>query len=115
MINNVIRSIELSKIKVDEDQPRKTFPIKDLEDLALSIKENGLLQPITVRKEGDNFIIVTGERRFRAHQIAGFEKIKAQVMTVDNVVDLRAIQLIENSQRADVSPLEERRGLPGNP
>lgn len=102
-----ISHIKISLIDPKSDQPRKYFDKEALEQLAESIVENGLLQPILVREYGDGrYQIIAGERRFRASKIAGLSEISAIVLEKD---DKKAAQiaLIENIQREDLNPLEE--------
>lgn len=103
---NIIRSIPLGLIQPDPEQPRKTFDENALLELAASIRANGLLQPITVRPDGDKYIIIAGERRYRAHQIIGAEAVKAIVLDIDLDRATR-LQLVENLNRADLNPAEE--------
>lgn len=102
-----ISHIKVSLIDPKSDQPRKYFDKEALEQLSDSIVENGLLQPILVRKYGeDRYQIIAGERRFRASKLAGLTEIPAIVLEKD---DRKAAQiaLIENIQREDLNPLEE--------
>lgn len=112
MNNQNFNFMELPLIQLapSSTNPRKYFSESDLDSLAESIKEKGVLQPIIVRPDADGFEIVCGERRFRAAQKAGLEKIvcRVQELTDDEVLDL---QIIENLQRKDVSPLEEANGF----
>lgn len=105
-----IRNIPLTDICPSELNPRKTFDQESLYELSENIKENGLIQPITVRKlpkGGDHkFEIVCGERRYRATQLAGFEEIQCVVKELDDKQAFAAM-IIENLQRKDVDPLEE--------
>ena len=109
---NVHSDEKVSKLKISlvdpkRDQPRKYFDKEALEQLAESISENGLLQPILVREYGEGrYQIIAGERRFRASKIAGLSEIPAIVLDRD---DKKAAQiaLIENIQREDLNPLEE--------
>jgi ParB family transcriptional regulator, chromosome partitioning protein len=111
------RKISIDNVRANADQPRKFFDAAKLEDLANSIRENGLMQPITVRPLGGNkFEIVAGERRFRAHQmlfdrgLTKFGEILCNVRSMDEERrDLEAI--VENLQRVDVTPLEEARAF----
>jgi|GEM_PF-2654883 len=105
----VDREIAVSSIDPDPDQPRRIFNDAELNDLASSIKENGLLQPITVRPVGRRYVIVAGERRWRAHRKLGKKKISARVVNDMNTVDVAIAQIIENNQRADVRPIDEAR------
>ncbi len=104
---NRISSLKLSLVDPKRDQPRKYFDKEALEQLAESIAENGLLQPILVREYGEGrYQIIAGERRFRASKLAGLSEIPAIVIEKD---DKKAaeIALIENIQREDLNPLEE--------
>ena len=104
---NTISHLKISQVDPKSDQPRKYFDEKALEDLANSIVENGLLQPILVREYGEGrYQIIAGERRFRASKRAGLTEIPAIVLERD---DRKAAQiaLIENVQREDLNPLEE--------
>ena len=103
-----VQDIPIQQIEADPDQPRKTFDSRELGELAASIRANGLLQPITVRVGGaKGFLIVAGERRYRAHRINGAKTIRAIVIEAPDEADIRIKQLIENDQRADVPPLEQ--------
>jgi ParB/RepB/Spo0J family partition protein len=105
-----VRNIAIRAIDPDPDQPRKTFAPAELSELAASIRANGLLQPITIRKGGPNgYLIVTGERRYRAHVINRAATIRAIVIDPPDTADVRVKQIIENDQRADVPPLEQAR------
>ena len=102
-----ISKLKLSLVDPKSDQPRKSFDKETLEELASSILENGLLQPILVREyENGRYQIIAGERRFRASKIAGLTEIPAIVLDKD---DKKAaeISLIENIQREDLNPIEE--------
>ncbi len=99
--------IPLSEIVPNEEQPRRFFGEEELEDLVQSIKEHGVLQPITVtEKEDGGYEIVAGERRFRASQRAGMATIPALVRSVNRQEKLE-LALIENIQRANLNPIEE--------
>ncbi len=100
-----LRDIKVEDIIPDEEQPRRDFKQEQLEALADSIKEHGVLQPIVVTKEDDKYKIVAGERRWRASKIAGLEKIPAIVRTLDAQKRLE-ISLIENVQREDLNAIE---------
>lgn len=101
-------SIELpiSAITSNPYQPRQTFEQAQLEELASSIAEHGVLQPILVTETPGGYRLIAGERRLRAAQMAGLERIPALVRTADDAAQL-AWALIENLQRADLNPLEE--------
>lgn len=99
-------TVDLDKLKAREDQPRKNFDDDSLEELTNSIKADGVIQPIVVRKVGDKYEIIAGERRFRASKLAGLEKVP---VVVKNVSDRKAreLALVENIQREDLNPIEE--------
>ncbi|MBD0833733.1 ParB/RepB/Spo0J family partition protein [Aestuariibaculum sediminum] len=101
-----IEHLDIQKIQSDPLQPRKTFDEKLLNELAESIKAHGVLQPITVRSSVDGYIIVMGERRFRASKLAGLETIPCMVKEYSGN-DIMEVQIIENLQRQDVEPTEE--------
>ncbi len=106
----IVRELPLACITPDPDQPRKSFDPATLHELAASIRENGLLQPITVRQAGpDRYVVVAGERRFRAHQLLAAPSIRALVTAPATVAEVRVQQIIENDQRENVSPLEQAR------
>lgn len=100
-----LRYIKLSEIVPDPDQPRRAFDEVSLDELAASVKEHGVLQPIVVAPDTQGYRIVAGERRFRASQRAGLEKIPALVRTLSSQHKLE-LSLIENLQRSDLNPLE---------
>ena len=104
-------SILLSKIKPNPNQPRKNFADKSLKQLAQSINEKGLISPITVKKVENKYIIVAGERRYRAHKLLNKKRILAYVIDADTTKDVMYMALIENIQREDLNPVEEARGL----
>ena len=106
-----VESIEINKINAGVYQPRKNFDQAELQELANSIKENGLIQPIILRKIGneDHYEIIAGERRFRATILAGFSKISAIVKKINNHEALE-LAIIENIQRTDLSLIEEADG-----
>jgi len=97
--------LRLAEIEPNPDQPRRQLDPKGLEELAASIRRHGLIQPITVKRQGDGdrYLLVAGERRYRAHELLGAEDILAVVTTGDP----DEISLIENVQREDLHPLEE--------
>lgn len=103
-------SILLSKIKANPNQPRKNFEDKSLKQLAQSIKEKGLISPITVRKLDNKYIIVAGERRFRAHKLLKKKRILAYIIDANSNKDIMYMALIENIQREDLNPIEEAKG-----
>ena len=104
---NSVTLLSISMVDPKSDQPRKTFNKEALEELARSIEENGLLQPILVREyAGGRYQIIAGERRFRACKIAGISEIPAIILDRDDR-KVAEIALIENLQREDLNPLEE--------
>ena len=103
-------SILLSKIKPNPNQPRKNFADKSLKQLAQSIDEKGLISPITVKKVENKYIIVAGERRYRAHKLLNKKRILAYVIDADTTKDVMYMALIENIQREDLNPIEEAKG-----
>ncbi len=98
--------IKLSLIEPNTDQPRKDFNEESLNELAASIKEHGVIQPIIVRKQGRTYRIIAGERRWRAARIAGLKEIPAIVREYDDK-ETAEIALIENIQREDLNSVEE--------
>ena len=100
-----LRYIKISSIVPDPEQPRRDFDDDALNELSESIKKHGILQPVVVRPHGDGYMIVAGERRFRASKIAKLDKIPALVRTLSNQHRLE-LSLIENLQRRDLNPLE---------
>lgn len=101
-----IGEIEISKIHANPNQPRRDFNEEALQELADSISELGVIQPITLRKEDDgSYMIIAGERRFRASQLAGKNTIPAYILSA-NEKDTMEMALIENIQREDLNPLE---------
>ena len=106
--NYINDSIPLSKIKANPNQPRKDFNDSKMEELILSVKEKGILQPIAVRelKNGD-YEIIAGERRYRAAQSVGLKSIPAYILSISNESEIMEYALIENIQRVDLDPIEE--------
>lgn len=103
-----IFDIALEDIMPNRFQPREMFDEQALNELALSIKEHGVVQPITVRKVGDKYEIIAGERRFRASKLAGKKTVPALVKNYDDK-EAAKVALIENLQRKDLTPIEEAR------
>ena len=102
-----ISSVLISKINTNPLQPRKEFKKELLDDLAASIKENGVISPITVREDGKKFTLIAGERRLRASQLIGLKDIPAYIIDVKNSSDMMQLALIENIQRENLNPMEE--------
>lgn len=103
---NSILEIKINDIDPNIQQPRKIFDQESLEALAESIKEHGVVQPIIVKSEGLRYVIVAGERRWRAAKLAGLKTIPAIVKDITSR-EVMEIALIENLQREDLNPLEE--------
>jgi ParB family chromosome partitioning protein len=104
------REIPLDQIHPNPNQPRQTFDAEALEGLAASIREQGVLQPITVSPDGDTYRIVAGERRWRAAKLAGLSRIPALVRTLTDQ-EQRIVALMENLQREDLNDMDRARGL----
>ncbi|ACA45789.1 ParB/RepB/Spo0J family partition protein [Clostridium botulinum] len=101
-----INTISINLIKPNNEQPRKNFDEEKIGYLAQSIKEHGIIQPLVLKKEGNLYTIVAGERRWRAAKLVGIKKIPAVVMDLDDRSVLE-ISLIENIQRQDLNCIEE--------
>ncbi|RMF95209.1 MAG: ParB/RepB/Spo0J family partition protein [Candidatus Schekmanbacteria bacterium] len=101
-----VKEINLKDIKPGKHQPRKSFDDEKMQELVSSIKTKGVIQPILVKKKGKHFIIIAGERRWRAAKKAGIEKIPAIVKDIPDK-EIEEIALIENIQREDLNPIEE--------
>lgn len=101
-----IKQIDISDIKPNPYQPRKTFDENHLNDLADSIKQYGILQPIVLRKTVQGYYIVVGERRFRASKIAGLKYVSAIIKDLTDE-DMMELTVIENLQREDLNAIEE--------
>lgn len=102
--------LPVSKIQPNPSQPRKLFREDELQSLAQSIQENGLLQPITVRKEGGVYFLVAGERRLRASKMAGLREIPA-IITDCEAEDSAVLALLENIQRKDLQMFEQANAM----
>lgn len=102
---NVVREIPLEEIVPNTFQPRKHFDENGLQELSQSLRQHGQLQPIVVIEKEDGYMIIAGERRFRAAKLAGFDTIKAVVANYENE-NLRELALIENIQRENLSAME---------
>ena len=101
--------IPLSRIRPNPFQPRKTFDPKELAELEASLAASGLLQPITVRRAGDAYELIAGERRLRAATNLGWAEIPALIKDLDDRSSL-VLALVENLQRSDLNPIDEARG-----
>lgn len=102
-------TLPLSQIQPNKGQPRKLFKEQELAELSDSIKQNGILQPLLVRKKGAKYEIVAGERRYQAAKLAGLTEVPVIIKDIDDD-EVFKLALIENLQRSDLSPLEEARG-----
>ncbi len=100
--------LDIDLVQPNLDQPRSSFPDRELDELAQSISANGIVQPIVVRKNGKQYQIVAGERRWRAAQRVGLQKIPAILKEVSDD-KLLELALIENIQRQELNPIEESR------
>lgn len=105
-----IEEVRIDDIKTNPHQPRKNFNAEAMEELKSSIQENGLIQPITVRKIDNGYELIAGERRFRACLELGFDQVPAHVLSVSSDVTMMELALIENVQREDLNPIEESEG-----
>ena len=108
--NDILKNLKVTEVEPNRDQPRKNFDQESLEELAESIKEYGLIQPIVVTKKDGYYGIVAGERRWRASKIAGLTDIPA-IIREDNERINSEISLIENMQREDLNPYEKALGV----
>ena len=108
--NDILKNLKVTEVEPNRDQPRKNFDQEALEELAESIKEYGLIQPIVVTKKDGYYGIVAGERRWRASKIAGLTEIPA-IIREDNERINSEISLIENMQREDLNPYEKALGV----
>lgn len=104
-----VMRLPIEAIQRDQQQPRKAFDQEKLRELAESIKAQGLIQPVLVRKDGDGYRLIAGERRWRASQLAGLQEIPALVREV-SPAEAFELALVENLQRADLNPIEEAEG-----
>ena len=102
-------TVLIEKIHPNPNQPRTHFNETELEELSESIREHGVLQPLLVRKKGDEFEIIAGERRYQASKIAGLSELPVIIKDVDDQKMLE-LALIENLQRCDLNPIEEAKG-----
>lgn len=103
--------VGVDEIRVSDQQVRRSFAPDGLRDLADSIREHGLLQPVLVRRLPDGYQLIAGERRWRAARLAGLARIPALVREAEAAEDRLLLGLIENLQREDLNPLEEAQGI----
>lgn len=104
-----ILKLPIEAIRRDGAQPRKQFDEARLKELADSIQVQGIIQPVLVRKDGEGYLLIAGERRWRAAQLAGLKEIPALVREVSESQAFE-LALVENLQRADLNPIEEAEG-----
>src|SRR5437764_11425151 len=102
-----LAEIPISQIQPNPYQPRKTFNEASIEELARSVREHGIVQPLVVTRSGDKYKLIAGERRFRAAQKAGLTTVPALIKEIAQEGDALQIALIENIQREDLNPMEE--------
>lgn len=105
-----VEKIDIEKIYANPNQPRKTFDKESLNDLAESIKIHGLIQPVIVNQTNDGYMIIAGERRYRACKICGLKQIDCIVKQYTDR-QVAEISIIENLQREDLNPVEEAKGI----
>lgn len=100
----------INRIKPDPDQPRRNFDKDALDELVISIREQGIIQPLIVRRVGEYYELIAGERRWRAAQLAGLKEVP---LVIKDVTDLQAFEmaLVENIQREDLNPIEEAEAI----
>ena len=101
-----VQELDIHLIDTNAGQPRKDFDQEKLQELADSIRQHGVVQPILLRQNGERYVIVAGERRFRAARLAGLEKVPAIVKDLDEA-QVMEVALIETLQREDLNPIEE--------
>ena len=108
--NKEALELDVAKIKANPYQPRRVFDEEKLQELATSIKEFGIVQPLVVRQKGKGYELVAGERRLRAAVMAGLTSVPAIIKEYDDI-KMMEIALVENIQRHDLNPIEEAQGL----
>jgi len=102
-----VTNLPISKIKKNPHQPRKKFDKKSLEELAASIKEKGVITPITVKIDDNGYILIAGERRLRASKLIKKREIPGYIIELTNDSEMMEVALIENIQRENLNPIEE--------
>lgn len=108
-LDDAALTIPLSRIQPDPEQPRKQFDETSLAELAASIGKRGVLQPLLVRRKGDIYYIIAGERRYRASLLAGLTAVPCRLVTAED--EILELQLVENLQREDLALLDEAEAL----
>jgi len=104
--DSTYRAIPLDSIVPNPVQPRRNFDEASLRELSESLKTQGVLQPVIVKREGNEFILIAGERRYRAARLSGMENIPAVIIEGKDESDMLQMALVENMQREDLNPLE---------
>ena len=102
--------LPISKIKRDKSQPRENFNEDKLQELADSLLEHGMIEPLVVAQDGDSYTIITGERRWRAAKIAELKEVPVIVRSFSSEREKLAVQIVENLQREDLNPIEVAKG-----
>ncbi len=105
-VGNSLREVDIDRVRPNRRQPREHFDSEALDRMAASLKERGMLQPLLVRRAGEGFELIAGERRWRAAQRAGWHRVPVVVREADQNEALE-LALIENLQREDLNPIEE--------
>jgi ParB family chromosome partitioning protein len=100
------KSVPISRVKPNPMQPRRSFAEESLQELADSLKQNGLMQPLVVNQDGDDYVIIAGERRLRAAKLAGMTEIPVVLMEDSDDVRRLELALVENIQRENLNPIE---------
>lgn len=108
--NNSVREIDVNSIDPNSEQPRKIFDNEKLNELAQSIKTYGIVQPIIVQQKDNRFVIIAGERRYRASRIAGLKTVPVVVKEYSKR-EFMEVSLVENLQREDLNPIEEAEAM----
>lgn len=109
-VSSGVQTISMSLLDRNENQPRKVFDEKSLNELAESIKTYGIIQPLVVVKRGNRYLIVAGERRFRAAKIAGLKEVPVVVKEMTDQ-EIREVALVENLQRENLNPIESAKAI----
>jgi len=105
-----VKIVPINEIEPNKEQPRKNFDEDKMEELSQSIKEHGIIQPLIVKKQGNFYVIVAGERRWRAARMAGLSEVPVIIQDYSNN-EVMEISLIENLQREDLNPIEEAKAF----
>lgn len=104
-----VEKVPVGRVRASVLQPRRDFPAESLGELADSIREQGILQPLVVRRQGEQYELIAGERRWRAAQLAGLTEVPVIVREADDTTALE-LMLVENLQREDLNPIDEAQG-----